>query len=122
MRGISFIFVFIDALGDLTSLISVVFEPKLEVLGIVIYASELILWSGVMACGGYYNLRPWIEAKLAKRRSSREGGVTIQHMETAAEDLERRDSSSSSVFRTASSAHDLPTTMRLRNMPPAAVQ
>ena len=119
VRGISFIFVFIDALGDLTSLISVVFEPKLEVLGLVIYASELVLWSGVMACGGYYNLRPWIEAKLAKRQTTRQGGVMIPHAETAAEDVERRDSSSSSVFRTASSVHDLPTAMRLRSIAPS---
>ena len=98
VRGISFIFVFIDALGDLTSLISVVFEPKLEVLGMVIYASELVLWSGVMACGGYYNLRPWIEAQLAKRQSARQGGLTVQHAETAAVDIERRDSSSKLRF------------------------
>ena len=120
VRGISFMFVFIDALGDLTSLISVIFEPKLRVLGMVIYASELVLWSGVMACGGYYNLRPWIEAKLAKRQSAGQGGVTVQHAATAGENRERRNSSSSSVFRTASSVHDLPTAMRLRNIAPGA--
>ena len=91
-----------------------------RVLGMVIYASELVLWSGVMACGGYYNLRPWIEAKLAKRKSARQGGVTILNAETAAEDVERRDSSSSSVFRTASSVHDLPIAMRLRSIAPSA--
>lgn len=53
VRGISFLFVFIDALGDLTSLISVVFQPKLDILGMVIYGSELVLWLGVFACGGY---------------------------------------------------------------------
>lgn len=53
VRGISFIFVGIDALGDLTSLISVFFQPRLDVLGMVIYGSELVLWLGVFACGGY---------------------------------------------------------------------
>jgi hypothetical protein len=53
VRGISFIFVGIDAMGDLTSLISVFFQPHLDVLGMVIYGSELVLWLGVFACGGY---------------------------------------------------------------------
>ena len=53
VRGISFLFVGIDALGDLTSLISVFFQPSLNVLGMVIYGSELVLWLGVLACGGY---------------------------------------------------------------------
>ena len=41
VRGISFIFVAIDAGGDLTSLLSVCFQPTLDVLGLVIYGSEL---------------------------------------------------------------------------------
>lgn len=53
VRGISWLFVFIDALGDLTSLISVFFQPELDILGMVIYGSELALWLGVFACGGY---------------------------------------------------------------------
>ncbi|KAJ4678131.1 hypothetical protein HRR92_003558 [Exophiala dermatitidis] len=53
VRGISFIFVGIDAMGDLTSLISVFFQPELDILGMVIYGSELALWLGVFACGGY---------------------------------------------------------------------
>ena len=53
VRGISFLFVGIDAMGDLTSLISVLFQPKLDILGMVIYGSELVLWLGVFACGGY---------------------------------------------------------------------
>ena len=53
VRGISFLFVGIDAMGDLTSLISVFFQPSLDVLGMIIYGSELVLWLGVFACGGY---------------------------------------------------------------------
>ena len=44
VRGISFLFVGIDAMGDLTSLISVFFQQSLDVLGMVIYGSELVLW------------------------------------------------------------------------------
>jgi hypothetical protein len=53
VRGISFVFVGIDAMGDLTSLISVFFQPSLDILGMIIYGSELVLWLGVFACGGY---------------------------------------------------------------------
>ncbi|TLD07855.1 hypothetical protein PgNI_10933 [Pyricularia grisea] len=63
VRGISFIFVGIDAAGDLFSLLSVFFQPKLDILGIVIYGTELSLWLGLFAAGGYFNLKPW-----AKRR------------------------------------------------------
>jgi hypothetical protein len=56
VRGISFIFVGIDALGDVFSLVSLVFQPTLDVLGMVIYATELVLWIGVFMCGAYYSL------------------------------------------------------------------
>ncbi len=63
VRGISFIFVAIDAMGDLTSLISVFFQPKLDILGMVIYGSELVLWLGVFACGGYCKEAPCLVMK-----------------------------------------------------------
>lgn len=69
VRGISFIFVAIDAAGDLFSLISIFFQPKLDILGMFIYGSELILWIGVFACGGYYNLLPWLRRRLGKLES-----------------------------------------------------
>ncbi|KAF3017404.1 hypothetical protein E8E14_003550 [Neopestalotiopsis sp. 37M] len=57
VRGISFLFVAIDALGDLTSLASIFFQQQpgehLDVLGMVIYGSELVLWLGILGCGGY---------------------------------------------------------------------
>lgn len=102
VRGISFIFVAIDALGDLTSLISVIFEPELDVLGIVIYASELFLWMIVFACGGYYNLLPYLKGKLAEE-SSRGPSSAEPHGEgngIALHDMP----SSTSVFRTPSMA------------------
>ncbi|KAK6336944.1 hypothetical protein TWF718_009733 [Orbilia javanica] len=105
VRGISFLFVFIDALGDLTSLVSILFEKHLDVLGMVIYGSELILWMGVMACGGWFNLKPWIERWL-KRKEKEEPQV----MPLEEDQIERRNTvtghdipSSTSVFRTPSS-------------------
>ena len=69
VRGISFIFVGIDALGDVFSVISVVFEPKLDTLGMVIYGTDLVLWTGIFICGAYYNLTLWMTARRAKSKS-----------------------------------------------------
>ncbi|CAD0083619.1 unnamed protein product, partial [Aureobasidium vineae] len=79
VRGISFTFCFIDALGDLTSLISVFFQPHLDILGIVVYGTELVLWLGIFACGGYYNLRPWIKQRRswAQREHEVDGGQDV---------------------------------------------
>ncbi|KAK4988038.1 hypothetical protein LTR66_007439 [Elasticomyces elasticus] len=110
VRGISFIFVGIDAMGDLTSLISVFFQPILDVLGMAIYGTELILWIGVICCGAYYNLSPWIRDRVKTRpRSSLERGVSedtptiieqenSRHRVITLEELP----SSTSVFRTPS--------------------
>lgn len=96
VRGISFFFVGLDAMGDLTSLISVLFQPSLDVLGLVIYGVELALWIGVFACGGYYNLRPWLRAKMRTTCGVEQNTVNG----VALHDLP----SSTSVFRTPSGA------------------
>jgi hypothetical protein len=94
VRGISFFFVGLDAMGDLTSILSVLFQPSLDVLGLIIYGVELALWIGIFACGGYYNLRPWLQAKINARRSEEQ----IVPPGIALHDLP----SSTSVFRTPS--------------------
>lgn len=118
VRGISFIFVAIDAAGDLFSLLSIrkphtcsftkshltisqAFQNDLDVLGMTIYGTELVLWIGVMICGGYYNLAPWIRRKVSSRRHQAEGERTSYGVSTdvALHDLP----SSTSVFRTPSS-------------------
>ncbi|KAJ9648827.1 hypothetical protein H2199_000740 [Coniosporium tulheliwenetii] len=112
VRGISFIFVAIDAAGDLFSLISVFFQPKLDILGMFIYGTELILWIGVFACGGYYNLLPWIRRRLGKSES-RQSSEEDERQNNPARDTPgtARDingialhdmPSSTSVFRTPS--------------------
>ncbi|KAF3937377.1 hypothetical protein ABW19_dt0205664 [Dactylella cylindrospora] len=122
VRGISFLFVFIDALGDLTSLISIFFEKHLDVLGMVIYGSELILWMGVMAAGGWYNLKPWAERWISKKvRKGREprlqedgeasGGT--EDNGNAGNTITMHDlPSSTSVFRTPSAADGTVVTRR----------
>jgi len=72
----------------------------------VIYATEFFLWCGVFACGGYYNLVPWVRVKRSARnqrkRNEREHPpIDVEGVSNAVE-LERLPSSTS-VFRTPSS-------------------
>lgn len=98
------------------NLMSAVFQARLDILGMVIYATEFVLWCGVFACGGYFNLLPWLRQKRRKRSTMEaetetgnmssdsrvgernEGGNGVSH----AIEL-RRVPSSTSVFRTPSS-------------------
>lgn len=117
VRGISFLFVGIDAAGDVFSLISVVFQPELDILGIVIYGTELILWIGVFACGGYYNLIPWVQRKVKRRRGNVDGGVALspvcsrtsgREIGPTTEPVALHDlPSSTSVFRTPPGEFDM---------------
>lgn len=108
VRGISFLFVGIDAAGDLFSLISVFFQPKLDVLGMVIYGTELVLWLGVFACGGYYNLYPWVRKKWcadsgSQEESERRGNAASEDEDSRSRGVYVHDlPSSTSVFRTIS--------------------
>lgn len=104
VRGISFLFVGIDAAGDVFSLVSILFQPTLDILGIVIYATEFVLWCGIFLCGGYYNFIPWMRKWLARRSagdppssSSGSEGPTTTGIAL------HGTPSSTSVFRTASS-------------------
>lgn len=107
VRGISFIFVGLDALGDVFSLLSVIFHSKLDILGMIIYATELVLWIGIFACGAHYNLIPWIKEKRSKSngitandgpQASGSATGTANTTSIALYDLP----SSTSVFRTTS--------------------
>jgi hypothetical protein len=111
VRGISFIFVGIDALGDVFSLVSVVFQPTLDVLGMVVYGTELVLWIGVFLCGAHYNLIPWLRGKGGKSEDEQvEDGHSAsaalgvgQHSAAVASGIALHDlPSSTSVFRTPS--------------------
>ncbi|EFY87435.1 PQ loop repeat protein [Metarhizium acridum CQMa 102] len=118
VRGISFLFVGIDAAGDLFSLISVFFQPKLDVLGMVIYGTELALWLGVFACGGYYNFLPWARKKWLSQHGSPEESENAEpeDVNTASGSIYIRDvPPSTSVFRTVSAAFE---GLRSRTMAP----
>ncbi|KAL4916202.1 PQ loop repeat-domain-containing protein [Aspergillus aurantiobrunneus] len=108
VRGISFIFVGIDAAGDLFSSVSVLFEPNIDVLGMVIYGTELALWIGVFICGGVFNFLPWITERLKKKENphgQEQEPKSEQEQEQGQEQEQaslHRMPSSTSVFRTAS--------------------
>ncbi|GIZ48907.1 hypothetical protein CKM354_001195000 [Cercospora kikuchii] len=106
VRGISFLFVGLDAAGDLVSIVSVAFEQHLDILGLVIYGVELALWVGIFAAGGYYNLLPWLKQRwmrpvISTSSTSNDTTTTARAPPTAIvlHDLP----SSTSVFRTPSS-------------------
>ena len=100
VEGISFLFCGIDALGDVTSIISVSFESTLDILGVVMYAVELVLWIGVFACGAYFKFVPWVKKIVGKRRRTE---VSESGAESTGHGISLRDlPSSTSVFRTAS--------------------
>lgn len=109
VRGISFIFVGLDALGDMFSLLSVIFHSKLDILGMIIYATELVLWIGIFTCGAYYNLVPWLRETYGKSNESKKNDgktrdtVTANTTGVALHDLP----SSTSVFRTTSAEIDV---------------
>ncbi|TKA27056.1 hypothetical protein B0A50_05247 [Salinomyces thailandicus] len=107
VEGISFIFCGIDALGDITSIISVVFEKRLNITGLVIYSVELVLWIGIFACGGYLKLLPLVKGVL--HRDSADSGQPAQEDPSSVDNSIALDSlpSSTSVFRTASADVEL---------------
>lgn len=67
-----------------------VFGRTIDILGIVIYGSELALWLGIFACGAVFNLMPWLKMRSKRLETSREP-ISLHPMP-----------SSTSVFRTAS--------------------
>jgi hypothetical protein len=115
VRGVSFIFVGIDAAGDVFSLASILFQPTLDVLGIVIYATEFVLWCGIFLCGGYYNLLSWMRERLAEGDHSAAGDETMpgRHGRVDATVALHDLPSSTSVFSTASNN---PTVVRSRTV------
>jgi hypothetical protein len=76
----------------------------------VIYATEFVLWCGVFACGGYFNLAPWIGQKIKSRRErTEETSIGLAPEENTDGEVIANDvslnlvPSSTSVFRTPSS-------------------
>ena len=70
VRGISFMFVLIDAGGDLVSILALLFAPRVDVVGMVIYSVELVLWIGIGLLGLHYRFRIWVLGKLGRRPKS----------------------------------------------------
>lgn len=54
--GLSLKFALLDTLGDVTSLLSVLFQRTLSIYGLVIYGSELAIWLGLICLVLYFRL------------------------------------------------------------------
>ena len=67
VQGISFMFVMIDAGGDLVSILALLFETSIDALGLVIYSVELGFWIGILALGVYFRLWVWVSKKVRAR-------------------------------------------------------
>lgn len=61
--GLSLKFALLDASGDVASLISVIFQPSLSVLGLVIYGSELVIWIGLIFIVIYFRTSNWFSPR-----------------------------------------------------------
>jgi hypothetical protein len=112
VRGISFIFVGIDALGDVFSLVSVIFQPTLDVLGMVIYGTELVLWIGIFICGAYYNLVPWIVTKKEERKNRQ---APIEH--TGSQPTEPYGNEGDATIASGVALHSLPSSTSVFRTP-----
>jgi hypothetical protein len=55
--GLSLRFAILDSSGDVASLLSVVFQPTLSILGLIIYGSELAIWLGLISILLYFRAK-----------------------------------------------------------------
>lgn len=85
----------------------------------VIYATEFVLWCGVFACGGYFNLIPWLRQKRKDKAMGRRAHQDhVDESDQAAAEGVSNDvalhqiPSSTSVFRTPSSVTSHRSSMR----------
>ncbi|KAF1835278.1 PQ loop repeat protein-like protein [Decorospora gaudefroyi] len=68
--GMSLKFAILDASGDVASLLSVVFQLHLSILGLVIYGSELAIWLGLIGIVLYF--------RTANRKKSKDNDNTAR--------------------------------------------
>ena len=76
------------------------FQVELNVLGMVIYGTELALWIGIFVCGGFLNFAPWVQAKLKRDRARVEAREASDQGGEQGGVAMHRTPSSTSVFRT----------------------
>lgn len=81
VKGISFLFVFIDAGGDAVSIMALVFAPRIDILGIVIYSIEAALWAGVGILGIHFRFRSWLLNKIGRKSGGSDSASSESTME-----------------------------------------
>lgn len=110
VRGISFLFVAIDAAGDLFSLLSLVFHIPFDILASVIYGTELVMWIGIMICG--------VVLGRGEKEEADQAGTELPQVEptrTQTSSALSRHSSATASIRSRSSRHSVFYTASLRS-------
>ncbi|KAI8675558.1 hypothetical protein NCS57_00457400 [Fusarium keratoplasticum] len=80
VKGISFLFVFIDAGGDVVSILALAFAPRIDILGIVIYSVEAVLWVGIGILGIHFRFRGWLLDKTGRKSDGLDGTPAESNM------------------------------------------
>ncbi|KAL6361118.1 hypothetical protein LRP88_04580 [Fusarium phalaenopsidis] len=81
VKGISFLFVFIDAGGDVASILALAFAPRIDILGIVIYSVEAVLWAGIGILGIHFRFRGWLLDKMGRKSDGLDSTPSERNME-----------------------------------------
>ncbi|KTW28162.1 hypothetical protein T552_02021 [Pneumocystis carinii B80] len=72
VRGISFIFLLIDMGGALFSFLSLLFEPKFDILAAISYSSVFFLEIGIIMFDYYFKLLEWNKKRKLNKKEKEE--------------------------------------------------
>ena len=92
IQGISFLFVCTDAGGDIVSILALVFAPRIDVVGMVIYSVEAVLWAGICLLGLHFGFRLWLLEKMGRKSSDSACEPSDSALESGQTGHPRRDS------------------------------
>ncbi|KAJ4203473.1 hypothetical protein NW759_015149 [Fusarium solani] len=81
VKGISFLFVFIDAGSDVVSILALAFAPRIDILGIVIYSVEAVLWAGIGILGIHFRFCSWLLDKMGRKSDGLDSTPSESNME-----------------------------------------
>lgn len=72
VRGISFIFLLVDMGGAVFSFLSLLFEPKFDILAAISYCSVFFLELGIIMFDYYFKLLDWVKKRKLDRKAKHE--------------------------------------------------
>ena len=81
-----------DAGGDIVSILALVFAPRIDVVGMVIYSVEAVLWAGICLLGLHFGFRLWLLEKMGRKSSDSACEPSDSALESGQTGHPRRDS------------------------------